>query len=69
MPTGLNQRANALVDFAATTYLGPLVLPRRALDFCFLPGGPPELPRGVLASPCFFGFAMLGTLRSESKLS
>src|SRR4051794_23213351 len=48
----------------ATTYLGPLLLPRRALDFCFFPGGPPELPRGVLASPGFFGFAIADTLRS-----
>src|SRR4051794_11745750 len=43
----------------------PLPL-RRALDRCFLPGGPPELPRGVLESPGFFCLAMPDTLRSES---
>jgi hypothetical protein len=25
---------------------------------CFLPGGPPELPFGVLESPGFFNFAI-----------
>ena|SRR6185503_14906492 len=46
-------------------YLEPPLPLRRALDRCFLPGGPPELPRGVLASPGFFCFAMLDTLRSQ----
>jgi hypothetical protein len=38
----------------------PLVrfLPFRARLRCFLPGGPPELPLGVLESPGFFIFAI-----------
>jgi hypothetical protein len=38
-------------------YLRPLPL-LRALDLCFLPGGPPELPRGMLLSPGFLSLAI-----------
>jgi hypothetical protein len=40
------------------------VLLFRAFDRCFLPGGPPGPPRGMLASPGFFCFAMGPSLRA-----
>ena len=45
-------------------YLRPLLV-LRALDRCFLPGGPPELPRGMLLSPGFLSFAITASLRHD----
>jgi hypothetical protein len=47
----------SFVALARLSYLRFWLL-LRALRRCFLPGGPPVPPGGVLASPHFFCFAM-----------
>lgn len=44
---------------AITVTYERFLLDFRALPFCFLPGGPPGLPDGVLASPGFLALPMV----------